>query len=68
MDDLILAFDDDCDDDDDKDGKLQLHVDVDRHSQFLDENIPSEDDPVTIEVAMYKFISNHLIIINAIAE
>ncbi len=63
MDDLILAFDDDGDDDDDKDGNVQLHVDVDRHSQFLDENIPSEGDPLTVEVAMNKFISNHLVII-----
>ncbi len=61
MDDLILAFDDDGDDD--KDGKVQLHVDVDRHSQFLDENIPSEGDPLTLEAAMNKFISNHLVII-----
>jgi hypothetical protein len=64
MDDLILAFNDD---DDDKDGKVQLHVDVDEHSQFLDENIPSEDDPLIVEVAMNKFILNHLVIINAIA-
>jgi hypothetical protein len=59
MDDLILAFNDDGNDDDDKDGKVQLHVDVDRHSQFLDENIPSEDDPLTVEATMNKFILNH---------
>jgi hypothetical protein len=45
---LILA----SDDDDDKDGEVKLHFDVCGCFQFLNENIPSGDDLLTIEVAM----------------
>jgi len=58
MDNLILAPNDD--DNDDKDGKdVQLHVDVGKHFQFLDENIPSGDDPLNVEVPMNKSMTNH---------
>jgi hypothetical protein len=60
MDDLILASDDDGNDDvDDKDGEVQHHVDVDRCSQFPNENILSGDDLLIIEAAMNKSMTNH---------
>jgi hypothetical protein len=69
MDDLILASNDDGDgDDDNKDGEVQLHVDVSGCSQFLDENIPSGDDFLTVETTVNKSMTNHLMIIKAIAE
>jgi len=69
IDDLILVFDDgDDDDDDDKDGEIQLDADVGGCSQFFDENIPSGDDLLTIEVVMDRSITNHLAIARVIVE
>jgi hypothetical protein len=72
MDDLILVSNDHGndhgDDGDDKDGEVDLHVDVGGYSQFLDENIPSGDDPLTIEVAMNRSVTNHLAIVKVIAK
>jgi hypothetical protein len=57
---LILASNDHGDDDDDdKDGEVQLHVDVCGCFQFPDENIPSGDDLLTIELAMNRSMKNH---------
>ncbi len=53
--DLILASNDDGNgDDDDKDCEVQLHVDVGGYSQFPNENIPSGDDALIVEVAKNK--------------
>jgi hypothetical protein len=50
-----LASDDDGNgDDDDKDCEVQLHVDVGGYSQFPNENIPSGDDALIVEVARNK--------------
>jgi len=62
---LILASDDD---DDDKDGEVQLHVDVCGCFQFLNENIPSRDDHLTIETTMNRSMTNHEAIAKAIVE
>ncbi len=68
-DDLILASnDDDNDDDDYKDCEEQLHVDVGGCSQLPDENIPSGDDPLIVEVATNKSMKNQLMIAKAIAN
>jgi hypothetical protein len=41
---------------------------VGRYSQFLDENIPSGHDPLTIEVAVNRPMTNHLPIAKAIVK
>jgi len=66
-DDLILAFDDDGNDDY-KDCEGQLHVDVGECSQFPDENIPSGDGPLIVEMARNKSMTNQLVIVKAIAK
>ncbi len=51
-----------------RDGEVQVHVDVGGCSQFPDENIPSGDDPLTIETTMNKSMTKHLMITKAIAK
>jgi len=55
-------------DDDDRDGEVQLHVDVCGCFEFLNENIPSGDDLLTIETAMNRSMTNHEAIAKAIVE
>jgi hypothetical protein len=67
--DLKLASDDDDNGDDDyKDCEVQLHVDVGGCSQFPGENTPSGDDPLIVEVATNKSMTNQLVIVKAIAK
>jgi hypothetical protein len=38
------------------------------YSKFPNENIPSGDEPLTVETNMNKSVTNHLVIIKAIVE
>ncbi len=68
-DDLILASNDDGNGNDNyKDCEIQLHVDVGGCSQFPDENIPSGDGPLIVEMATNKSMTNQLMIVKAIAK